>query len=351
VGTVPHAAIAGAGLAGRLVAWQLARRGWRVSLFDARLRGDPGAASGVAAAMLSPLAERVGADEEVFTLAQRSMDLWPRWLDHLHHDCGHAVYFRREGTLVVAHEADAGELAQFERVLRHKLPPAHAAQVRVLEGEALAAAEPGLAGRFARGLLLEGEGQLANDELLAALDQALARHGVEWHEGVQVVLLDASQVHSTLGAHAAEVVIDTRGIGAQADCPGLRGVRGELLTVACEAVQLKRPVRLLHPRHPLYIAPRPQQRFVVGATELESQDEGPVALRSMLELGSALYSLNPAFAEARVLRLAAALRPAFDDHRPVLRHHDGVWQLNGLYRHGYLCAPALVDRLVETLTR
>lgn len=348
---MPHAAIAGAGLAGRLVAWQLARRGWRVSLFDARLRGDAGAASGVAAAMLSPLAELVGADDEVFALGEQSMGLWPAWLDHLRHDSGHAVYFRREGTLVVAHDADAGELAQFERVLRHRLPASHAQRVQVLEGAPLAALEPCLAGRFSRGLLLEGDGQLANDELLAALDQALSQLHVEWHEGVQVTLLDASQVYSTVGAHAADVVVDTRGIGAQADWTGLRGVRGEVITVACDAVRLRRPVRLMHPRHPLYVAPRPKGRFVIGATELESQDEGPMALRSMLELGSALYSLTPAFAEARVLRLAAALRPAFDDHRPVLRQHDGVWQLNGLYRHGYLCAPALVDRLVNTLIR
>ena len=80
-------------------------------------------------------------------------------------------------------------------------------------------------------------------------------------------------------------------------------------------------------------------------------DPGPAALRSVLELGSALYSLHPAFGEARVLRLAAALRPAFNDHRPALRHHEGVWQINGLYRHGYLCGPALVAQLVEGVSR
>ena len=63
----------------------------------------------------------------------------------------------------------------------------------------------------------------------------------------------------------------------------------------------------------------------------------------------ALHSLHPAFGEARVLRLAAALRPALDNHRPTLAQRDGVWHLNGLFRHGYLCAPALVDQLVQHL--
>ena len=88
---------------------------------------------------------------------------------------------------------------------------------------------------------------------------------------------------------------------------------------------------------------------MVGATELESEDTGLVTLRSALELGSALHSLHPAFGEARVLRLSAALRPALDDHRPAVALRGGVWHINGLYRHGYLCAPALVDELAHKL--
>ena len=336
-----HAAIAGAGLAGRLTAWRLARAGWRVSLFDAGARDDRRSASAVAAAMLSPLAELALCELPVFDLAQRAMALWPAWLDELHADSGQQVFYRRDGALLVAHAADAGHLAHFEQVLRRKLPPAHLPQLRPVDAAGLATLEPLLAGRFERGLFLQGEGQLANGELLAALAVALDCMDVQWHEGVQVT--------SLRGLCDANVLIDTRGVGARPDWPGLRGVRGEVITLQCEGVSLRRPVRLMHPRHPLYVVPRPGQRFIVGATELESEDDGPTSLRSLLELGSALYSLHPAFAEARVLHTAAALRPALDDHRPTLRQHGGVWQLNGLYRHGYLCAPALVDSLVHTL--
>lgn len=82
----------------------------------------------------------------------------------------------------------------------------------------------------------------------------------------------------------------------------------KVLRVQCPGVTLQRPVRLMHPRYALYVAPRPDHQFVVGATELESEDAGPVTLRSMLELGSALHSLHPAFGEARVLRVSAALQ-------------------------------------------
>jgi glycine oxidase len=291
--------------------------------------------------MLSPLAELAVADEVVFEQAQRAMALWPQWLQQLREDSGREVYYRRDGTLVVAHAPDRATLEHFTRVLHHKLPAAHRAALQAIDGERLAQLEPALAGRFDGGLYLDGEGQLANDELMAALAVAIDKLGGRWHECHPV---------DSLHAGDAALVIDARGIGAKAAWPGLRGVRGEVITVECLGVQLQRPVRLMHPRYQLYIAPRPAQRFVVGATELESEDDGPMTLRSTLELGSALYSLHPAFGEARVLRLAVGLRPTLDDHRPALRRHEGVWQINGLYRHGFLCAPALVDELMHEVS-
>ncbi|WP_092001450.1 glycine oxidase ThiO [Polaromonas sp. OV174] len=347
-----HIGIAGAGLAGRTLAWRLLRAGCRVSLFDARRRDDLSTASMTAAAMLAPLAELAVSDDVVFAQGQRSMQLWPKWIAELKDAGAGEVYFRQQGTLVVAHAADQSSLEHFTRLLQHKLPQACRTQMKSLDGAALAQHEPALAGRFGGGLFLEGEGQLANDQWMAALAVEIDRLGGHWHEGRAVEGVEEKRLLCGGETHGFDVTVDTRGVGSKAQWPAsnpLRGVRGEVLTVECAGVQLQRPVRLMHPRYQLYVAPRPNQQFVVGATELESEDSGPVTLRSTLELGSALHSLHPAFGEARVLRLAAALRPALDDHRPTLALRDGVWHLNGLYRHGYLCAPALVDELVRQL--
>ena len=343
-----HIGIAGAGLAGRLLAWRLLRAGCRVSLFDSRQRGDVAGASQTAAAMLSPLAELAVSDEAVFELGQRAMQLWPVWIAELAAD-GQPVYFRQNGTLVVAHAPDQTSLQHFTRLLMHKLPDDCRAQVCALDAAELAKCEPALAGRFGGGLYLAAEGQLANDQLMAALALEIDRLGGIWREGQVVQQIEAKRIVCAAQSHAFDACVDARGVGSKAALPGLRGVRGEVLRVQCRGVQLRRPVRLMHPRYQLYVAPRPNDEFVVGATELESEDEGPVTVRSMLELASALHSLHPAFGEARVLRMSAALRPAFDDHRPVVIERDGIWHLNGLYRHGYLCAPALVDSLANTL--
>ena len=345
----PHVGIAGAGLAGRTLAWRLARAGCRVSLFDAKRRDDLTSASQTAAAMLSPLAELAVADDAVFALGQRSMQLWPQWIAELAEFSGQPVYFRQDGTLVVAHAQDQSSLEHFTRLLNHKLPEVSKDQVQTLDAAALGKLEPALVGRFAGGLYLQGEGQLANDQWMAALALELDRLGVQWHESQSVERIEAKAMICAGQTHNIDIAVDARGVGSKAAWPQLRGVRGEVLRVECSGVALQRPVRLMHPRYQLYVAPRPNHQFVVGATELESEDAGPVTVRSVLELASALHSLHPAFGEARVLRMSAALRPALDDHRPAISLRDDVWHINGLYRHGYLCAPALVDDLAHKL--
>ena len=344
-----HIGIAGAGLAGRTLAWRLLRAGFRVSLFDARQRGDLHTASMTAAAMLAPMAELAVSDDEVFALGQRSMQLWPKWIGELAEGGAAPVYFRAQGTLVVAHAQDGASLEHFTRLLGHKLPEECKPQVQTLNAAQLADREPALAGRFNGGLFLDGEGQLDNEGWMTTLATELERLGLNWHEGQPVQSISAHEIISAGQNYAFDATVDARGVGAKSAMPKLRGVRGEVLRVQCTGVELLRPVRLMHPRYQLYVAPRPNNVFVVGATELESEDTGAVTVRSMLELASALYSLHPAFGEARILRMNAALRPALDDHLPIVVQQDGVWHINGLYRHGYLCTPALVEQLAHKL--
>ena len=83
-------------------------------------------------------------------------------------------------------------------------------------------------------------------------------------------------------------------------------------------------LRLLHPRHRVYIVPRSARDVLVGASEIESEDRSPVSLRSAVELMAAAHSVMPALAEARILRMDRNLRPALPDHRPVIDTRDGL---------------------------
>jgi glycine oxidase len=138
--------------------------------------------------------------------------------------------------------------------------------------------------------------------------------------------------------------IDCRGFEARAALPGLRGVKGEMLVLFTREVTLSRPIRFIHPRHPVYIVPRGDGRFMIGATMIENEEAGRITARAMLELLGAAYAVHPAFAEAEIIETGAGVRPAFADNLPGLRIEGRVIYVNGLYRHGFLAAPALARR-------
>ena len=54
----------------------------------------------------------------------------------------------------------------------------------------------------------------------------------------------------------------------------LRPVRGEVIRVYAPEVEFSLPVRLMHPRYKLYIAPKINHEYVIGATEIESGATG-----------------------------------------------------------------------------
>ncbi len=142
----------------------------------------------------------------------------------------------------------------------------------------------------------------------------------------------------------AGIIVDCRGFAARRELAELRGVRGEIIRVRTREIALTRTVRLLHPRHPLYVVPRANGEFMIGSTMIESADRGAVSVRSAIELLNAAYALHPAFAEAEILELSADVRPAYPDNEPRIEERDGWIFVNGFYRHGFLLAPAFAER-------
>lgn len=351
--------VAGAGLLGRLLAWQLARAGYRVSMFDTAASPAPvprsqapdayvpTAAGFTAAGMLSPLAELDNAEPAVAALGWRSLALW--------RDIAAALpaqpAFADRGSLLVAHRNDLGSArrmldrlasATATTAWRDASPPEGA---QALDLAALRALEPSIQGP-AHAWLLPGEGQIDTVATLMALHDDAP--GVDWQWGQRVVAVEAGEGGGTLRLAdgrmlAFDVVIDVRGVGARPDVP-VRGVRGEVVWLQAPGHGLTRPVRLLHPRHRVYVVPRSPQDVLVGASEVESEDRSPVSLRSATELMAAAHSVLPALAEARILKLDVNLRPALPDNNPRVEWTGRRLVINGLFRHGWLLAPALVEQ-------
>ncbi len=230
---------------------------------------------------------------------------------------------QRCGTLVVANPRDLPDLRRFARRTE--------AFVEVDQSE-ISELEPDLHD-FPKGLHFAQEAHLDPRQALHDLYRQLQDQGVVFHR--------------KLAPSRLENAIDCRGRHAREVLHDLRGVKGEMLVIRCPEVTLTRPVRLLHPRMPLYIVPRGDGVYMLGATMIESEDSSRITARSMLELLSAAYALNPAFGEAEVLEIGVDLRPAFPDNLPRIRRLGHMIYANGLYRHGYLLAPALAQGVAD----
>jgi glycine oxidase len=332
-------AIAGAGLLGRLLAWQLARAGHRVSVFDPAAGPEPTfdgrqAAALTAAGMLSPLAELDNSSPDIAMLGWRSLALWRQITQSLRE----APHFAADGSLLLAHRSDLGAAQRVLARLAQALPATPQAQA--LTAQQLTEIEPALHGA-AHAWLLPGEGQIDPVGAMRALHANAA--GVTWHWNSTVREVAPERLVLEDGSsHPFGLVFDVRGTGARPDLP-VRGVRGETVWLHAPGHGLTRPVRLLHPRHRVYLVPRPGDIVFVGASEIESEDRSPVSLRSAVELMSAAHSVMPALAEARIARLDSNLRPALPDNEPRIAVEPGRVRINGLFRHGWLIAPALVE--------
>lgn len=307
--------VKGAGISGLLVAHELQARGAEVSVVDPHANFDR-AASWLAGGMLAPWCERESADEAVVRLGGQAADRWEAILP------GHVV---RNGTLVVAPARDHGELKRFA---------GRTSNYRWVEEEDIALLEPALAGRFRHGLFFPEEAHLDPRRTLIALKDKLSAQGVVFAGG------------------AAEEdgfsdIVDCAGAARIGQVDDLRGVRGEMLYLHSDEIELSRPVRLLHPRIPVYIVPRGAGLFMVGATMIESDFGGLITARSLMELLNAAYTLHPAFADATLVETGAGIRPAFPDNLPRVIRQGNAVVFNGLYRHGFLLAPAMAAKAAD----
>ncbi|CAN5241057.1 FAD-dependent oxidoreductase [soil metagenome] len=368
--------IVGAGILGRLFALACMHKGWQVTLFDKEARSSTNNCSYAAAGMLAPCSEMADhPDPAIYHWGLQSINRWAEIIKLL----PSSVYFQQAGSLCVAHTKDLPELKRFQANLQRHLPDNK--QMTVMNTSELQQLEPDLPAEFAQGLFLSSEAQIAPFEIMQALENYLLQQKVVWHENCEVLTIEAFTIKTAATATIKQVplsqysgrgvrgegssdrfnsvlspktykfdwVIDSRGLGAKSDLPTLRGVRGELLWLYAPGVKFTRPIRLLHPRYPIYVVPRPKNIYVVGATQIESEDFSAISVQSMLELLSAIYSLHKGFVEARIIKTITQCRPAFPDNLPQINVQAGLVQVNGLFRHGYLVAPTLVDEALRRL--
>lgn len=303
--------ILGAGVAGLTHAVELAKNNAQVHLVDPYLHPGAHQCSWWAGGMLAPYCESATAEPMIANLGEEAAAWWQSF----------PGLVQQRGSLVVATSRDQQQLVQFaRRTTNHSW----------LKQEELASYEPDLAAHFPKALFYKDEAHLDPRAALNALWNEIRKHNIGISKDIPSISYD--------------YLVDCRGLTAQDELPQLRGVRGEMLMLFSKDINYQRPIRFLHPRYPLYIVPRGKGVFMLGATQIESQHRGPITVRSAVELLNAAYSLHPGFAEAEIIEMGADARPAFFDNLPRIISKNNKIYVNGLFRHGFLLAPALACR-------
>jgi len=334
--------IAGAGIMGQLMALSLLHAGWTVTLFDQSASSN---CSMAAAGLLAPMSELEKSDLSIYHKGLEALTLhWPKIITLLNKP----IYFKTSGSLVISHPRDHEELNRFITLISAKFSNKLFA---ILKKKDINTLEPEI-NKFNHGVYFQQEGHIDNQQLLKVLEDYLIQQGVIFHKNSTVSEIAEGQIilqENPEKNFIFDLVIDCRGLGAKKIFKDLRGIRGELMWLHAPDVHITRPIRFLHPRYGLYIVPRPNQIYLIGASEIEAEDYSEISVQTTLELLTAAYSVHAGFSEARVIKTLSHCRPTLIHHKPEIKYAKRFIAINGLYRHGFLIAPTLAHEVMQNL--
>jgi glycine oxidase len=344
-------AIAGGGLVGGAIAFELARAGLQVALFE---RQQPGEGSSWAAAgILSPAPENAGMISTV-PLGRASLQLYPEFIAAVEEVSGQSVGYRARGTLEALFSTDAPEKLSTIIALHHglglKAEPVSAEDAREME--------PALNPELEAAVFRPDEASVDNRALTKAVLAAAERCGVKIFTASKVqsianiggryagFLVDGEKVESRWSVIAAgcwSAEID----GAARYAP-VRPAKGQMVALRAKDFSIERVLWSDH----VHLVPRNDGKILAGATVEYTGFEKNVTAGGLQKIIAAALQLAPALADAQIEETWAGLRPDAPDHLPIIgpTDLDGLVIATGHFRSGILLAPITAQLIREWIT-
>jgi glycine oxidase len=343
-------AVAGGGLIGLSIAFELARRGHTVRVYDI---AEPGrAASWAGAGLLAPYSERTPAP--LFDACERALHAYPEFARNVAEASGIDPRVHLGGIVHVA-TSDA-ELQELER--RSQTLRARAVTCAILDRTALLSAEPSLSSSACGALLLGAEGSVDNRRLGRALIAACTELGVRLIESKTIAVRcdtrRALGVVSDAGFAPAEAIVNAAGAwAAQLEgvpvqyLPAVRPVKGQMLAIEVPHGFVRRPVWTSD----VYLVPRDDGRLLIGATVEEHGFDSRITAGGLSHLLAGALRAAPSLDDFTVSEQWAGLRPATSDGLPYIGRTalDGLFTATGHFRNGILLAPVTATAIADAI--
>jgi glycine oxidase len=353
-------AVIGGGIIGLSIAWQLARRGRDVTVFDRDKAGR--AASWVAAGMLAPISEFGFENEDFLEFGQRSMEMYPQFLEQLEQDSGRRIPIDTRGTMMVGfHRDDTERIRRIYNFREHKGLP-----VQWMTGEEARELEPLLSPRATAAMWIPEDYQIDNRVVVEALKDALLARGGDLVENtpVESVRGDGSECTGVVtvggGSYPAGTTVLAAGCWSGTMeglppkvTPKVRPVKGQIVSLGRDAsCDLNRVIRAPD----AYLLPKGDGRILVGATEEEMGFDTTPTAGPVMRLIERAWEAVPAIYDLPIESIDVGLRPGTRDHEPLIGNSgvDNLFYATGHYRHGILLAPvtayALCDLVMDDVS-
>ncbi len=327
----------GGGIIGASIAWRLAQRSARVTVFDARTLG--GEASWAAAGMLAPGGE-IESDEGWRGAAIESARTYGEFVRELESESGGKIDYRQCGALELARagdetnalEAKAGRQAA-AGIGSEPVPLARAAEIAPLVS---------LEG-FAAARFYPGDGQVNPRDIMGALRVALAARGVAIRENEPKRRARPMNGHVDLDGQAFDGAVIAAGawsgeIDAGVPMTASFPVRGHLTGYWLEPGLLGPLLR----HRQTYLLQRSSGFLIAGTSEERVGYRRETDPETVAAIASRAAALLPALRGRAAGEVWTGFRPAVAGYEPRLGRINAtapVWFAYGHYRNGILMAP------------
>ena len=331
--------IVGAGLIGSLLATRLFSHGYQVKIFEQDSADETSHTSPafIAAGMLSQYTESISGGNLIFEMGDASIALWEKYLCEM--DIPQAV--AKNGSLILTHRLHKDELCHF--INKIKQSTNLSSFYSTCDKITIQQLEPELSS-YSNGIFINDEANLNAPCVLQQLRNTLIKiQAIQFNAKIDSITNSTIIFNQKL--HEFDFVIDCTGVNSML-FNNIRGIRGEIITVYAPNVNITRPIRLFHPKHSIYIVPYPNNTYVIGATEIESNDLSNLSIRSAIELLTYATTIHRGFWEARITNFSTNVRPTLPNNLPQIKVHNKLIAINGLYRHGFLVSPAIVEDVI-----
>jgi glycine oxidase len=340
--------VIGAGVIGCATAYELARRGARVTLADMRRPGE--GATSASAGVLAPHIE--GHSPQLLRLATTSLSMYDAFIEQLRGDGVGEIEYQREGSIEIA-ATDAQYVQLRARAAAYR---AQGVEHRLLDADGVREREPGLAADVAGGLLVPTHGFVSARQLTAALAAGAARHGATMAPGCRIerVTSEHGELRASCEGRAfvADAVIVAAGSWSgtvaieRAPAAAVKPIRGQLLHLAST-----RPLA----SHVLwgadcYLVPWRDGTLLAGATSEDVGFDERATVSGVRGLLDAMCKMLPAASDARFHEVRVGLRPSTSDNLPIVGRAaalPNVIYATGHYRNGVLLAPLTASTVAD----